>query len=501
MILSKSNGLTDRRQGRGLLGVLLLLIVVIVQSTTSGQDLPQQATARELQPSAPAPSPTRKMEPPRDHPRSLWSYSPRFQVLGPVIIITLKEPTTTQASSFPSSRIDNHGHDLALAAQQPPRQQRQSKKQPRSPTSSPSFLFPLKSLASSVYPKATWSIQTSAPLLGRPALEEDETTTTTTNKWWRPGWVPILHQIRANITYDYKQCRSAPSAMETTCHFQTRLGDVWLQPSWNLTSRQSDMSLSFLRGTSFVKARFFGSSIPATSNHVAGNNNQPRQRSQQQQSQQQQSCRRGQRFFGIRTLLGSFFFNLPYSAIQSIRINPLLDFSASYPDFQCQLEATTTTGLGGILSSANGGRRLPTATQAALSTKAILHLEYNNPTLTIIHPLNEWNTVSPKISIYTAKITYQWDVKFNDSGTSTLCTKIDPLDAITMTWTDPCQLGGGSWIADLRVPLVVTAPASSYSSSSSRQSETATGRLRRQGQTALASAWAADIRIRRQFKF
>lgn len=79
------------------------------------------------------------------------------------------------------------------------------------------------------------------------------------------------------------------------------------------------------------------------------------------------------------------------------------------------------------------------------------------------------NTIAPEISLYTARITYQWNVQL-ESGS--IHTKIDPNTAIAVTWTDK-SLGGGKWVTDFRLPLTGTT----------------------------ASALAADIKVRRQFQF
>jgi hypothetical protein len=148
----------------------------------------------------------------------------------------------------------------------------------------------------------------------------------------------------------------------------------------------------FSRGTSYLRAQFFG----------------------------------GAKF--LKTTTGSFFFNLPYATVRTVQLTPNLDFSSSaYPEFSCLVEATT------------GG---------AGRTKAVLNLEYNNPTLAVVHQLDDRKTVSPEISFYKARIIYQWDLKLSDDGHSRIRTKVDPLEAIYVTWTDE-SARGGSWVSDI----------------------------------------------------
>jgi hypothetical protein len=78
------------------------------------------------------------------------------------------------------------------------------------------------------------------------------------------------------------------------------------------------------------------------------------------------------------------------------------------------------------------------------------------------------NTIAPEISLYNARILYQWNIAL-DSGS--IRTKVDPTSAIQVTWTDKSTTG--KWITDVRIPLVGTT----------------------------LSSLSADVRVRRQFSF
>jgi hypothetical protein len=140
-------------------------------------------------------------------------------------------------------------------------------------------------------------------------------------------------------------------------------------------------------------------------------------------------------------------FNLPYASISSVRVTPTLDVLQG--DGSVEVEATT----GGF------GR-----------TRTILNLNYQSPTLSIVHALDERNTISPTISLYNAKIIYQWNVLFKNGS---LRTKVDPTSAIEVTWTDQSANDGGLWVTDFRLPL----------------------------ESSIGRALAADIKVRRQFRF
>ena len=100
-------------------------------------------------------------------------------------------------------------------------------------------------------------------------------------------------------------------------------------------------------------------------------------------------------------------------------------------------------------------------------TKSILKWKTKDPTLTLVHAIDERNTLSPEISLPTGKITINWDSQL-DSGS--LSCRIDPSEFIQLKWTD--QSMSGKWVVDATLPL-----------------EAAGGPI------------AADVRVRRQFVF
>ena len=78
------------------------------------------------------------------------------------------------------------------------------------------------------------------------------------------------------------------------------------------------------------------------------------------------------------------------------------------------------------------------------------------------------NTIAPEISLYDASILYQWNLAL-DSGS--IRTSVNPTSDVRITWTDRSM--NGKWITDVRMPLAGTT----------------------------LTALAADVRVRRQFKF
>ena len=68
---------------------------------------------------------------------------------------------------------------------------------------------------------------------------------------------------------------------------------------------------------------------------------------------------------GVELVRGSYQADLPYASVGGVRITPQLDLKRGEPS--CLLEATTSTQ----------------------RTKTVLNLEYKNPTLSIVHALDE----------------------------------------------------------------------------------------------------------------
>lgn len=148
----------------------------------------------------------------------------------------------------------------------------------------------------------------------------------------------------------------------------------------------------------------------------------------------------------------SYKTSLPFTTISSITVTPAFDFTTSSPS--CVLEGESGTG----------------------RTSAKLDLNWDSDsTLTVIHSLDAYNTIAPEISLTSAKIMYNWDVALSSSGSS-IRTRVDPTSAIQIIWTDVTD--GGQWVTNFKLPL--------------------DGNTNIQGGRGI---FAADINVRRQFKF
>lgn len=275
----------------------------------------------------------------------------------------------------------------------------------------------------SLHPNLYWTLQSNDPPL--------------------PNWLPIWKSLRANVGYKYNELKRLPSFVEADFKFGSERLNVELQvqPSYEIKAKRTNLVVQASRGASYILARFSVSRAKKTVRdediewEVSENNPAP--------------PTRNKRLGALEFVRASYNIHFPASAsVSTLRITPTLDVAKMEPS--CILEGVT----GG------SGR-----------SKAILTLNYQNPTLSVVHAIDERNTISPEISLYNAKILYQWQVQL--SPDSTLRTRVDPTSAIDVTWTDTSATDGGRWVTEFRLPL--------------------------EGTT--IQALASDVRVRRQFNF
>jgi hypothetical protein len=151
-----------------------------------------------------------------------------------------------------------------------------------------------------------------------------------------PNWLPSLQSIRSSLGYHYQDSHKyIPSNLESEAVFaSSRFKGVSLkvQPSYEFRSKRGLLQLQANKGASSYALAQFTST--------------------------------GKRWLTL--LKGCLQIDLPYASVGGIRITPSYDMTRNEPS--CTLEATT------------GSQR----------TKAIVNLEYRNPTLSIAHTLAEW---------------------------------------------------------------------------------------------------------------
>lgn len=341
----------------------------------------------------------------------VFTQAAKFSVNGPVLTVTLKDPEATQTVALRDRTVAE-----AFAAT--------TNSDDKGKNGGHQWID-----LTSLRPNLFWSIQSNSPPL--------------------PNWLPSWTGLRANVGYRYEELKRLPSFFEADLKFRSeRLNtELQLQPSYELKAKRSNLLVQASRGASFVLARFSvrhgrnsarGSVSTASSSHDDLNDEFV---SSAAPTAAQNNC--------LEFLRASYNLAFPAgSSLSSLRITPSLDVTKQEPS--CILEGTT-----------GGSSR----------TKAILNLNYNNPTLAVVHALDERNTISPEISLYNAKILYLWKVQLHNGAS--IRTKVDPTTAIDVTWTDTSAADGGRWVTDFRLPL--------------------------EGTT--LQALASDVRVRRQFNF
>lgn len=100
-------------------------------------------------------------------------------------------------------------------------------------------------------------------------------------------------------------------------------------------------------------------------------------------------------------------------------------------------------------------------------TRAVLRLDVDDSTLTLVRALDGNKIIAPTISLQSGKIVYDYHVDLEGGQSSTshqkvgssLRAHVDPSKGVILKWTDgiPGGSGGSCWVTECRVPLGVTA--------------------------------------------
>jgi hypothetical protein len=142
-----------------------------------------------------------------------------------------------------------------------------------------------------------------------------------------PNWLPSLQSLKVTSTYDYLQRKSMPSMVEGAATFEVAGVQLQVQPMVSLIHKKSMWLLQIQKGTASLFAKLANR--------------------------------------GVEVVRGCYQMDLPYASIGKVRMTPQLDLKKGEPS--CLLEATTQSQ----------------------RTKTVLNLEYQNPTLSIVHALDE----------------------------------------------------------------------------------------------------------------
>lgn len=237
-----------------------------------------------------------------------------------------------------------------------------------------------------------------------------------------PNRLPSLKSLAIGAGYQYpKPATVHPSTfpllswIECTANFETDWMQLQVQPSHELHSARTNLLLQASRGVHYAFAKISRgyNDINSSSNN---NNNKDNNAKNTRKAASIQ----------LEAVRISTYLDLPFAALAAIRVTPTINCVSR--DLTCDLEAIT------------GGKG---------NSKAILHLEYERPTLAVQYQPDVRNLIRPVIDLYSGKIVYNWILTLHNGGSIT--TEINPDKAITMQWIDPALAGG--WVTNVSLPL------------------------------------------------
>lgn len=241
-----------------------------------------------------------------------------------------------------------------------------------------------------------------------------------------PNWLPSLKSIQGSIGYQYDTLKRLPSSLEATAKFANDWGELQVQSQHQVKTRRTNLLLQAARGASYAFMKVVSNTTPkaatTTTTRMPG-------------------------FAAVELLRASVLFPLPFASVSNVRITP--EINVAQRDISCELAAVV------------GAR-----------TKAVIHLEYERPTLSVLYAPNDHNLIQPTIDLYNGKMVYQWVLALA-GGRGSLQTRVDPVSAIDITWKERSAVDGGVWITDISLPLADRG----------------------------SSGLAANVRVRRQFQF
>ena len=95
-------------------------------------------------------------------------------------------------------------------------------------------------------------------------------------------------------------------------------------------------------------------------------------------------------------------------------------------------------------------------------TRAVLRLDVDDSTLTLVRAIDGNKIVAPTISLQSGKIVYDYHLDLDGGKSSkvgsSLRAHVDPSKGVLLKWTDGVGAGGSCWVTECRVPLGVSAP-------------------------------------------
>jgi len=255
-----------------------------------------------------------------------------------------------------------------------------------------------------------------------------------------PNWLPALTSLSFGLGSSYapQETPQHPSWIESTAKLDIRdLGaQIQIQPSHELHSGRTNLLLQASRGAHYVFAKISrvyddddqGSTASSSSSPMK--NNARRSSNASNQPTTTPTIPTSTATTRLEAVKASALFRLPFASLAALRVTPAVtrEQGSAAAVWSCDVEAVT------------GGRG---------RTQAVLHCEYERPSLAVQYQPDSNNLLRPVMDLYSGKIVYQWILALRDGGS--VNTRVDPDSAVTVQWTDPTA--AGSWVTDVRVPL------------------------------------------------
>jgi len=387
--------------------------------------------------------------------------TPRFTGSGPVLTVTLKDPQSPSGSASTTgvkSMMTKRWYELTSSSSptvEPPQPLLQGESSGSSSSSSTSILADPGSVSSLLSPTLTYSVQSKIQPF--------------------PEKIPFLHFVSTKIGYRYNSRGYHSFQQEGAADYDEYPSDVTPATAvsrktakrWSFSKRQKSskephqhheiLAEGMVRFASRkYKAQLElqpmyqpnnGPSLIVRAGNTNNNDDTNTSHAKHGWHAMARMALSGHPKRVLEWVQASYQIRkLPFASVESLTLIPSHDFTSALTS--CIVSAETKSG----------------------KTCAILDLNSDDPTLSVVHALDDRNVIAPEISLQSAKITYHWDMKLEGGGS--IRTRVDPASTIHVTWTDAQSKGTGTWVTDIKLPL-----------------------------TAQMGPLAADIRVRRQFQF
>jgi hypothetical protein len=371
--------------------------------------------------------------------KSLVAAASRFQFQGPVLTLTLKDPSSTSSSL--STPIRNYSPKPAASSSSSSSSSSSVTSSDSNPDDSDTEQ---EEDGTKVIPKTharwwnqmhhSWAKRKSSSLhsqlpssaianiLNLDSLAPTILCSLRTIQTPLPNYLPALKAASLTAAYNYHELKTKPSVIETDISFysKTLQLDLDVASTYNPRDQHQDMVIRLGRGN-------YQDAIDNSASTSTGTSSTSASVSSKGFYGLVRFVRNKGRQMLLQHASGQYRFNLPFQTIGSVSITPSYDFYQQKP--ACS-----------IVGKSGSGR-----------TATLLDLNWDRPTLSVIHALDEKNTIQPEISLYDAKILYNWSLKLTD-GSGMIKTRVDPTSAVQVTWID--QSRNGKWVTDFRLPLV-----------------------------------------------